>query len=79
MIAALHPRSATSVFFSSLQNRGLFLVSNPEDICSAAQQLRDEVQWTRSSSECLSFFETHFDKGPVLQAITSVAQPFLSK
>jgi hypothetical protein len=79
MIAALHPRSATSVFFSSLQDRGLFLVSNPEEICRAAQQLRDEVQWNRSSSECLAFFDAHFDKGPVQQALVSVAQPFLSK
>jgi glycosyltransferase involved in cell wall biosynthesis len=77
VVAALHPLSAANAFFSPIRNRGLFLVGNNEDFCRVSQDLRDEATWSEAARECLSFFDTHFDKAYVHQQLCAVAGRFL--
>jgi hypothetical protein len=77
VLAALHPQSAAHAFFSPTLNRGMFLVRDCEDFRRATQSLRDEASWNDASRECLSFFDTHFDKAYVQQQLCAVAEPFL--
>jgi glycosyltransferase involved in cell wall biosynthesis len=77
VLAALHPQSAAHAFFSPTLNRGMFLVRDCEDFRRATQSLRDEASWNDASLECLSFFDTHFDKTYVQHQLCAVAERFL--
>jgi glycosyltransferase involved in cell wall biosynthesis len=77
VIAAVHPSSATNAFFSSIQGKGFFPASEPEDIGLAAQRLRDEVFWKNASESSLRFFDGNLDMEQVQKQLFAVAEPFL--
>jgi glycosyltransferase involved in cell wall biosynthesis len=79
VIAAVHPKSATSLFLSTLRGRGFFPASDEDGLASAMETLGDENVWTDASAECVSFFSDRCESGIVLEKFHAVARRFLAK
>jgi glycosyltransferase involved in cell wall biosynthesis len=77
VIAAAHTSSATNAFFSSIRGRGFSPVSEPEDICRVAGDLRNEASWEQAAHACICFFDKFFSKEHAQNQLRTVAERFL--
>ena len=79
VIAAVHARSATSLFCSPLRGRGFFQVNDGEDLVAALEALTEKKVWTDASAACESFFDERCEIGVGLREFTSIAHRFLQR
>jgi len=77
IVAAAHPLSATSSFFSPIRDKGFYPVGDPHHLCRVVLNLQDERNWSQAAAECAVFFEKHCAIQNAQNELRSIAERFL--